>query len=170
MFRKKKLSSLVSSNYLSFNDTNLNLAALQSEPIYHPNAKQVVINLKQESNGSQLFQHDTLRRNLGFKIRSFCSAAKFPRNSAFSEITSEDIKHFEDILGEKNAIQDEDRLSTANSDWMKKYVGSSKLLLTPGSTEEVPIHHPDGIFFSIVLFDRLFYLYFYDGTWYINLM
>lgn len=34
-------------------------------------------------------------------------------------------------------VQDEDRLETANIDWMHKYKGSSKLLLLPRNTEEV---------------------------------
>ncbi|KAJ6378878.1 hypothetical protein OIU78_028985 [Salix suchowensis] len=41
------------------------------------------------------------------------------------------------VLGEKNVVQDEDRLETANIDWMHKYKGFSKLLLLPRNTEEV---------------------------------
>ncbi|XP_078429790.1 FAD-linked oxidases family protein isoform X2 [Wolffia australiana] len=86
----------------------------------------------------QSFRHDSSQRTLGLKLRSFGSASiKVPRSTTFSKINTEDICHFRAILGEKNAIQDEDRLSAANSDWMKKYRGSSQLLLTPGSTEEV---------------------------------
>lgn len=64
-------------------------------------------------------------------------ATKTQRNPSFSSINSDDISYFKGILGEKNVIQDEDRLLTANTDWMEKYKGSSKLLLQPRSTEEV---------------------------------
>ncbi|KAI9109633.1 hypothetical protein K1719_019263 [Acacia pycnantha] len=59
------------------------------------------------------------------------------RNPRFSTLNDEDIRYFEGILGNKNVIQDEERLIAANTDWMHKYKGSSKLLLLPQSTEEV---------------------------------
>ncbi|XVE82548.1 hypothetical protein DITRI_Ditri16bG0014100 [Diplodiscus trichospermus] len=59
------------------------------------------------------------------------------RNPSFSTLNSDDISYFKRILGEKNVIQDEDRLEAVNTDWMLKYKGSSKLLLQPRSTEEV---------------------------------
>lgn len=55
----------------------------------------------------------------------------------FSTLNSDDISYFKGVIGEKNVIQDEERLLTANTDWMRKYRGSSKLLLQPSSTEEV---------------------------------
>ncbi|PON99553.1 Glycolate oxidase subunit [Trema orientale] len=71
-----------------------------------------------------------------FQFRCFGSAA-VQRNPSFSMLNSDDINYFKGILGDKNVIQDEDRLLTANTDWMNKYRGSSKLLLLPRSTEEV---------------------------------
>ncbi|KAM7516190.1 hypothetical protein LguiA_005773 [Lonicera macranthoides] len=62
---------------------------------------------------------------------------KIQRNPLFSTINSDDISHFKKILGEKNVIQEEEKLDTANTDWMRKYKGSSKLMLQPRSTEEV---------------------------------
>ncbi|XP_057492468.1 D-2-hydroxyglutarate dehydrogenase, mitochondrial isoform X2 [Actinidia eriantha] len=59
------------------------------------------------------------------------------RNPVFSTINADDVAQFKEILGEKYVIQDEERLLAANSDWMRKYKGSSKLLLQPRSTEEV---------------------------------
>lgn len=59
------------------------------------------------------------------------------RNPSFSRLNSDDIEFFRSILGEKNVVQDEDRLLDANTDWLRKYRGSSKLLLQPRSTEEV---------------------------------
>ncbi|XP_052196670.1 D-2-hydroxyglutarate dehydrogenase, mitochondrial isoform X2 [Diospyros lotus] len=59
------------------------------------------------------------------------------RNPLFQSINAEDIAYFKEILGVKNVIQDEERLLVANTDWMRKYEGSSKILLQPKSTEEV---------------------------------
>eukprot|EP00258_Populus_trichocarpa_P045669 XP_024461688.1 D-2-hydroxyglutarate dehydrogenase, mitochondrial isoform X2 [Populus trichocarpa] len=70
--------------------------------------------------------------------RSFGSlATKVERNPSFSSLNSDDLSYFKGVLGEKNVVQDEDRLETANIDWMHKYKGSSKLLLLPRNTEEV---------------------------------
>jgi hypothetical protein len=83
------------------------------------------------------------------QCRYFGSVAEtIQRETSFSKLNSDDISYFKGILGEKNVIQDEDRLAFANTDWMRKYKGSSKLLLLPRSTEEVllsclgvPDHH-----------------------------
>lgn len=78
--------------------------------------------------------------SFGIQNRFYGSATtKIQRNPTFSTINSDDINHFRGILGEKGVIQDEDWLSAANMDWMRKYIGSSKLLLQPRSTEEVHI-------------------------------
>lgn len=75
-----------------------------------------------------------------FQFRGFGSmATNIERNPSFSTLNSDDIEYFKRILGEKNVIHDEDRLLTANMDWMHKYRGSSKLLLQPRSTEEVEL-------------------------------
>lgn len=66
-------------------------------------------------------------------------AGSVQRSPRYSTLNDEDVRHFEEILGKKNVIQDEERLDAANTDWMQKYKGSSKLLLLPRSTEEVPI-------------------------------
>ena len=59
------------------------------------------------------------------------------RNPRFSKLNDDDFTYFERILGAKNVIHDEEKLITANTDWMHKYKGSSKLLLQPRSTEQV---------------------------------
>lgn len=64
-------------------------------------------------------------------------ATKIQRNPKFATINSDDIRYFRDLLGEKNVVQDEDTLLAANMDWLRKYKGSSKLLLLPQSTKEV---------------------------------
>ncbi|CAB4287741.1 unnamed protein product [Prunus armeniaca] len=79
-----------------------------------------------------------LEKTRRFQYRGFGSlAAKVQRNPSFSTLNSDDISYFKEILGEKGVIEDEDWLATANTDWMHKYKGSSKLLLQPRSTEEV---------------------------------
>ena len=69
-------------------------------------------------------------------------ATKFERNAAFSTLNSEDVSYFKELLGEKSVIQDEDVLLAANEDWMRKYRGSSKLLLQPRTTNEVCFFFP----------------------------
>ncbi|KAK9136290.1 hypothetical protein Syun_015620 [Stephania yunnanensis] len=64
-------------------------------------------------------------------------ASGLQKNPTFATLNLDDVNYFKGILGEKNVIQDEDRLATANVDWMHKYKGSSKLLLRPTCTEEV---------------------------------
>ncbi|CAA3006572.1 D-2-hydroxyglutarate dehydrogenase, mitochondrial isoform X1 [Olea europaea subsp. europaea] len=49
----------------------------------------------------------------------------------------DDISYFKKILGERGVVQDEEKLDDANTDWMRKYKGSSKLMLQPRTTEEV---------------------------------
>ena len=65
------------------------------------------------------------------------ATAMIQRNPAFSSLNSDDINHFKGILGDKNVIEDEDALLFANTDWMRKYKGSSRLLLQPRTTQEV---------------------------------
>lgn len=59
------------------------------------------------------------------------------RSPRFSELNDDDVRYFEEILGKKNVIQDENKLSVANIDWMHKYKGSSKLILQPCNTDQV---------------------------------
>ncbi|KAI3747728.1 hypothetical protein L6452_10339 [Arctium lappa] len=71
--------------------------------------------------------------------RNFGSVAStiIQRNPLFSTINHDDIIYFEKILGVKNVIQDDEELQPANTDWMHKYKGSSKLMLQPENTEEL---------------------------------
>ncbi|PIN15809.1 Proteins containing the FAD binding domain [Handroanthus impetiginosus] len=76
----------------------------------------------------------------GFRIhfRNLASTASTPaRNHSFCMINSDDISYFKKILGEKGVVQEEEKLDDANTDWMRKYKGSSKLMLQPKSTQEV---------------------------------
>ncbi|KAL8047351.1 hypothetical protein ABFX02_08G235300 [Erythranthe guttata] len=70
--------------------------------------------------------------------RNLASVATVPsRNPSFAMISCDDISYFKKILGEKGVVQEELKLDDANTDWMRKYKGSSKLMLQPRSTHEV---------------------------------
>jgi len=65
------------------------------------------------------------------------------RNSKFSQISEEHVKFFKELLGKESAVIDgvtkdaTDDIEPFNGDWMRKYRGHTKLVLKPGSTEEV---------------------------------
>lgn len=65
------------------------------------------------------------------------------RNSKFSEITEDHVKYFKEVLGSDSTVIDgvtkdsSDDIEPFNGDWMRKYRGHTKLVLKPGSTEEV---------------------------------
>jgi FAD/FMN-containing dehydrogenase len=65
------------------------------------------------------------------------------RNSKFNEISEEHVKFFKSLLGKESAVIDgvtksaTDDIEPFNGDWMRKYRGHTKLVLKPGSTEEV---------------------------------
>lgn len=82
------------------------------------------------------------QENCGLQYKFYSVlAATIQRNPRFATLNSDDISYFKALLGDKNVIQDEDTLLAANTDWMHKYRGSSKLMLQPRSTEEVPSFH-----------------------------
>lgn len=64
-------------------------------------------------------------------------AAGIKRNPSFAEINKDDVSFFKSVLGENNVVEDEDRLEVANMDWMRKYRGSSRIMLQPRTTDEV---------------------------------
>ncbi|TVY45335.1 putative D-lactate dehydrogenase, mitochondrial [Lachnellula occidentalis] len=65
------------------------------------------------------------------------------RDPKFAEITEDHVKFFKKLLGKESAIIDgvtkdaTDDIEPFNGDWMRKYRGHTKLVLKPGSTEEV---------------------------------
>ncbi|PPJ61192.1 hypothetical protein CBER1_10753 [Cercospora berteroae] len=65
------------------------------------------------------------------------------RDARFKQIDEGDVKFFKEVLGADNAIIDgvtqdsTSDLEAFNSDWMRKYRGQTRLVLKPGSTEEV---------------------------------
>ncbi|KAI0022002.1 hypothetical protein F4780DRAFT_241338 [Xylariomycetidae sp. FL0641] len=66
------------------------------------------------------------------------------RDPRFAELTPEHVAYFKKLLGKESAIIDGvtnevslDEMEPYNMDWMRKYQGHCKLVLKPGSTEEV---------------------------------
>ncbi|KAI1395793.1 hypothetical protein F4819DRAFT_477342 [Hypoxylon fuscum] len=66
------------------------------------------------------------------------------RDSRFAQITKEHVDYFKALLGKESAVIDgvttqaaEDDIEPFNSDWMRKFRGHCRLVLKPGSTEEV---------------------------------
>ncbi|KAK9423494.1 putative D-lactate dehydrogenase [Seiridium unicorne] len=66
------------------------------------------------------------------------------RDERFAQISPEHVKFFKDLLGKESAVIDgvtaevsSDDMEPYNGDWMRKYRGHCKLVLKPGSTEEV---------------------------------
>ncbi|EJT78628.1 D-lactate dehydrogenase 2 [Gaeumannomyces tritici R3-111a-1] len=65
------------------------------------------------------------------------------RDSRFAQLTADHVNHFKQLLGSAavlDAVTDEavsDEVDGFNSDWMRKYRGHGKLVLKPGSTEQV---------------------------------
>ena len=59
------------------------------------------------------------------------------------QLTTEHVKHFRSILGSDSAVIDgvsadaTDDLEAFNSDWMRKYKGHTKMVVKPGTTEDV---------------------------------
>ena len=65
------------------------------------------------------------------------------RNPNFGELTPDHVKWFKELLGSESAVLDgvnqdaSEEIETYNADWMRKYRGHAKLVVKPGSTEEV---------------------------------
>ncbi|KAI1375909.1 hypothetical protein F4677DRAFT_421208 [Hypoxylon crocopeplum] len=77
----------------------------------------------------------------GFTTDSY---PEIKRDSRFAQITKEHVDYFKELLGKESAVIDgvtaetaEDEIEPFNFDWMRKYKGHCKLVLKPGSTEEV---------------------------------
>ncbi|CAN8096413.1 unnamed protein product [Discula destructiva] len=80
-------------------------------------------------------------RNVKFTTDSY---PEIKRDSRFAQVTEEHVKHFQGLLGSDAAVLDAvtneaavDDMEPFNCDWMRKYRGHCRLVLKPGSTEEV---------------------------------
>ncbi|KAK6150607.1 hypothetical protein DH2020_015539 [Rehmannia glutinosa] len=92
--------------------------------------------------GSGIGIPDSLPRVQGHGYRIHCRniasmTSKPVRNQSFAMINCDDISYFKKILGERGVVLEEEKLDDANTDWMRKFKGSSKLMLQPRSTQEV---------------------------------
>ncbi|RDW88238.1 hypothetical protein BP6252_00270 [Coleophoma cylindrospora] len=65
------------------------------------------------------------------------------RDPKFAQISEDHVRFFKELLGKDSAVIDgvtkdaTDDIEPFNGDWMRKYRGHTKLVLKPGSTEEV---------------------------------
>ncbi|RYP04744.1 hypothetical protein DL765_010080 [Monosporascus sp. GIB2] len=84
---------------------------------------------------------ETSARKAKFTTDSYPELSRDPK---FSEITSEHVAYFKELLGKGSTVIDgvnkevsAEDMEPYNGDWMRKYRGHCKLVLKPGSTEEV---------------------------------
>lgn len=80
-------------------------------------------------------------RHIKFTTDSYPEIKRDPK---FSQVTEDHVKHFKELLGKDAAVLDAVTNEAAagdmepfNCDWMRKYRGHCRLVLKPGSTEEV---------------------------------
>ena len=60
-----------------------------------------------------------------------------PDRGDFATLNDADLAHFRDALGNDAVLTDDKSLDAVNEDWMRKYKGSSRVLLLPNTTEQV---------------------------------
>lgn len=120
-----------------------------SKTVFDENCKQLKRNVVPAENKAfnffnpltNFFKNKQLGHGISCGIHQKCyygsMGGAVQRSSRFSELNDDDVRYFEEILGKKNVVQDEDKLSVANIDWMHKYKGSSKLILQPCNTDQV---------------------------------
>jgi len=120
-----------------------------SKTVFDENCKQLTGNVVPKENKAfnffnplrNFFKNKQLGHGVSCGIHQKCYygsvGSVVERSPRFSELNDDDVKYFEEILGKKNVVQDEDKLSAANIDWMHKYKGSSKLILQPCNTDQV---------------------------------
>ncbi|KAI0480315.1 D-lactate dehydrogenase 2 mitochondrial precursor [Xylariaceae sp. FL0804] len=84
---------------------------------------------------------NSVRRPAKFTTDTYPDIKRDPR---FAQITEEHVRFFRQLLGKDSAIVDGvtaevslNDMEPYNGDWMNKYRGHCKLVLKPGSTEEV---------------------------------
>ncbi|KAJ8764438.1 hypothetical protein K2173_006178 [Erythroxylum novogranatense] len=125
---------------LVFNDQTIRSTSGSCDCVYGSLKQLLVEEPKLGSQKRKFFSGICSFGEIGFRFRSRnfgSSASEIQRIPSFVTLNSDDISHFKGILGEKNVVLDEDKLDFANTDWMRKYRGSSRLLLLPRSTQEV---------------------------------
>lgn len=79
----------------------------------------------------------TRSRTLACGVRRNFGAIAAKRNPNFGILNDKDVSYFESILDKGSVITDEEIIKPHNSDWTKKFVGDSKLMLKPKTNEQV---------------------------------
>ena len=68
-----------------------------------------------------------------FKFGNFTA----PRNPAFASVKDSDVNFFKNVCGDKSVITDEQEVKSFNTDWTKKFIGSSRVFVKPETTLQV---------------------------------
>jgi len=72
-----------------------------------------------------------IRTSSVHQARRFFAVYSAKRSSQFSLLEATDVQHFNDIVGPKGLITEPDQIKPFNTDWTKKFVGRSQLVLRP---------------------------------------
>lgn len=119
--------------------------AKSSPALMRRSAAQQIFSSRQCLSGSsksteRTFAHSS-RRHVQFTTETYPG---LKRDDRFSQLTEEHVNYFRGLLGSGSAVIDgvtddaaADDIEPFNGDWMRKYRGHCKLVLKPGSTEEV---------------------------------
>ena len=74
---------------------------------------------------------------LSFYSKAISPRINFKSIAAFSTLQEQDLKYFRSILEPHEIVTEPSELEKFNTDWMKKYVGYSKLALKPNTSQKV---------------------------------
>lgn len=117
------------------------ISALSSRPVYSSSSSFSLAASRVISTTAVKRFRPSTARGAKFTTDSY---PDIKRDARFSQLTEDHVKHFKSLLGSDAAILDaitneavKDDLEPFNCDWMKKYRGHCRLVLKPGSTEEV---------------------------------
>ncbi|RFU33447.1 hypothetical protein B7463_g2862, partial [Scytalidium lignicola] len=116
-----------------------------SIPCARPLLVQPFLQIRQQTTATQQAKDTVKDTSKTSKVIKFTSETypEIKRNPKFSELTKEDVVYFKKLLGKESAVIDgvtkdaEDDIEPFNGDWMRKFRGHAKLVLKPGSTEDV---------------------------------
>jgi len=67
------------------------------------------------------------------KLSKFRFATSVPRNPGFATVNAQDLAFLKDVC--KSVLTDESEVRSFNTDWTKKWVGQSKVVVRPETTE-----------------------------------
>ena len=67
------------------------------------------------------------------KLYKFRFATSVLRNSAFATVNAQDIAFFKGVC--KSVLTEESEVRSFNTDWTKKWIGQSKVVVKPETTE-----------------------------------